>query len=457
MSKPINQYHEQLIQAINGSEKPGYVYTYPPKRAFRPLDKEKFNLSSAWNTQTDGINIYLHIPFCKVRCKFCNLFTMPTSESNRSITEQFTEAMIQEIKNHEELIGSRKVESIYFGGGTPTFLTPKQLGRIMEQLKRSFKYIPDNIEKSIEMYPDDSLEPGKLESIKEIGFNRISFGIQTFDSEELATTGRGYPAELGKEVIPLVKNLGFDDINIDLIYGLPGQDLASWKKNLHIAGELLPSTVTLYPLMIRPVTAYSKQQAVGKTEFKGFSEKFEWYEYAKQILKSYGYMQDSTVRFVLPGIGGYRQQDNEFAGTPTVGFGPGARSSSPDYHYSTDYAVAYGPTKGIIESYIESVLSGNYAATQGFELNYEEKIRRFVIQAVQLPGGFNLLEFENTFGFPLLEKFSQEFAALEEEDCITIVDNKVKLTEKGRKYSDMCAHLFYSQNVRELEKGYQHV
>jgi oxygen-independent coproporphyrinogen-3 oxidase len=452
----ISKIQSELRSAINNSVKPGYVYTYPPKRAFRNLNS-RFSLEKAWEGSGSEVNIYIHIPFCSVRCKFCNLFTLPIPQSaGRDITDLFTDAMIQEIKNYE-IIGRKKVKTIYWGGGTPTYLSKEQLGRILAQLKESFE-ITSEVENSIEVYPDDAMKPDLLEGLKSLGFNRVSFGIQTFDPDELDATGRGYPAELGSEVVKRVKDLGFDDVNVDLIYGLPRQTFDKWIKNVHIVGELLPSTVTLYSLMIRPKTNYNLLQEKGKEDFVDFETKFHWYEAGRKILKEYGYIQETTVRFVLPDKGGYQQQSSEFKGTPTIGLGPGARSSSPNFHYSTNYAVEYSPTKSIIENYITAVNNGHAAAQLGFELDKDEQMRRYVIQALQLPEGVDGALFESLYGVSIFDKFPDQLDALQLEECISH-DNSLRivLTEKGRKYSDICVGIFFSERVNELVRDYVHV
>ncbi len=450
----VNELRAELSSAIEAAVKPGYVYTYPPKRAFRPLDPT-FRYEDAWHDWNASVNVYIHVPFCEVRCRFCNLFTVPLAPSrSRSITDEYTDALIAEIHSYRRLFGVKQAASIYFGGGTPTYLTVEQFRRIFDSLLDSFPPTTD-AEVSVECYPDDASEPGKLEALRSFGVNRISFGIQTFDPDELDATGRPYPAELGVEVLARVKNLGFADWNADLIYGLPRQTLATWKDNLHRIGELQPTTVTLYPLMIRPVTAFGRQQKSGQVNFVPQETKFEWYEIGRHILATYGYRQQTTVRFVLPGKGGYRQQAKEFTGTPTLGLGAGARTAAPHIHYSTDYAVAYAPTLKIIRDFIERANADRPAATLGFVLADDEKARRYVVQAVQLPEGVASAVFERKFGMPLAKRFGPELAALQAEGCACETpDGGLVLTDKGRKYSDLCARLFFSPRVRELERNY---
>lgn len=452
----VEAFQQELTIAFAASLKPGYVYTYPPKRAFRPLNGH-FSYEQAWKNWKQGVNLYIHVPFCEVRCRFCNLFTIPLKSTNRSLTDAYVDALITEIQSYEPLLGTCPVESIYFGGGTPTFLTAAQFERIFRQLYSSFS-IAEGINTNVEMYPEDVKDTQKLEALKSLGVNRISFGIQTFDPEELRKTGRPYPAELSQQALSQVTQMGFSDVNADLIYGLPEQTLESWKRNLHIIGQLQPTTVTLYPLMIRPVTTFNRQKEQGKATFVPDQTKFEWYEISKSILHDYGYHQETTVRFVIPGKGGYLQQDREFSGTPTLGLGPGARTSAPDAHYSTNYAVAYGPTLEIIQAYIAAMEERKPAASEGFLLDEDEKRRRYVIQALQVSQGVNPTRFIELFGSSLTDLFGAQFEALRREGCIQETESgSIILTEKGRKYSDSCVRILFSERVKQLEQEYQHV
>lgn len=448
-----------LADNIAKAERPGYVYTYPPKRAFRPLD-DTFSVADSWDDEGERVNIYVHIPFCPVRCRFCNLFTLPITGSSpkRGMFASYTDSLVREIESYGPLVGHREVESIYFGGGTPSYLDFEDLERIVGTIDDVFVHDVDDIERCIEVYPDNVLEPGKLEALQRLGFNRLSFGIQTFDATELRATGRPYPAELGLEVLRRVTELGFADVNADLIYGLPHQTFESWLHNVELVADLGLPTLTLYPLMIRPVTAYYKQEQSHKVEFVPDRTKFEWHDAAREILERAGYRQETAVVFVKAGTGGgYQQQYREFGGTPTLGVGAGARSSAPNAHYSTDYAVAFQPTLAIIEDYVDSIDAGRTAARFGFVLDDDEKVRRYAVQALQLPRGIDEDVFEAETGVRIDGYFPGALEALEEEGCLERTDGRLRLTDRGVKYSDICVTLFFSERVSTLEAEYRPV
>lgn len=451
MVSRVDTLARELEEDLSNTDAISYLYTYPPRKSFRSLT-EDFTHEAAWQ-DVDDINVYIHIPFCPVRCQFCCLFTIPVSASgNQDLVDRYTEAVVREIASYQNILGHAHVKSIYFGGGTPTYLSIAQFGRIFEQLQHTFLRIDPEIERSVEVYPDVATEPGKLQGLKALGISRLSVGVQTLDPTLLRATGRPYPAELGLDMVRDCLNMGFDNINVDLIYGLPNQTLSGWERDLDRLARERPETITCYPLEFPRETAYTAQRRRNSSRFPAEETKAEWYDLSRAILESRGYVQETTVRFVLPG-GGYRQETLELSGTPTVGFGASACSSAPSVHYRTDYAVMFQPSMGIIQSYIDAIEHDRISASYGFVLDDDEAKRRYVICHLQLKEGLSKRDFRLAFGVSLRSEFGDELDALSRHGCIASVgDDIIVLTERGRRYSKVSMRLLFSRRVKELEE-----
>jgi oxygen-independent coproporphyrinogen III oxidase len=198
--------------------------------------------------------IYLHIPFCKSRCSYCDFAT--DVFKNNDTVERYVSAICSEIQN-STFETSNSVETIYFGGGTPSLLSPKQLEKILNTIHKSFA-VDEKIELTMEMNPATvSLET--LCEYRKLGVNRASFGVQTFDDTELKRLARGHDAKDARETFRLLREAGFDNISFDLIAGLPRQTVADWERNLDEALKLMPEHLSLYLLEINESTPLAEQ------------------------------------------------------------------------------------------------------------------------------------------------------------------------------------------------------
>lgn len=444
-------FHEKLVHGISTADLPTYVYSYPSKRAYRKMDGVR--LSDIWNGNEKGaVNLYLHIPFCRYRCTYCTLFL--TTKITDDVLERYVDKLCEQIALYAKFAGQRTVSSIYFGGGTPTVLNEAQFGKIFAALRASFPMHEENAEICVEGSPD-SFSAQILDCLKRLGVNRISMGLQTMHPRELKESGRPYPVE---ESISAIQRIAerFTHFNLDLIYGLSGQTEESWFDSLHQVIGYGPSTISLYPVVSRPLTSLERLLRNKAERYIDDNAKYAIYNKNVDILSRHGYRQESFTRFTrLPRhMNAYAQEANDFNGVPLIGFGTGARSYKDHFHYSFDYAVGTREVSKIIDGYLEMELDEQNVVQYGIELSEEEERRRFVLLTLtlnQLSQSF----YKGRFKRDLIADFGAELNALIAQECIEVGDGgKIELTPKGFKFSSLIASLFFSESIINKESEY---
>lgn len=435
---------QEIERKIEMAEWPGYVHTYPHKRAYRIIGKK--DILKAWEGTSGKLNIYVHIPFCRRKCVYCNLFST-VHGSDEQYFLAYVKTILKDIEFYKSYINADiQIASIYFGGGTPTILSINLLKMILGKIKEAFPHWDSEIEPCIECSPDD-LSEKYIIGLKKMGFKRISIGVQSFIQEELNTVNRRIDVTKIPFICDFAKKIGLN-INLDLIYGLPNQSKESAFSNVKKVADINPDTITAYPLAIREKTGMDN---LIDYSLMSMNDKYNMFDKIRTELTGRGYQCQTVVRFVRNSKSTYQQQRYEYQGIPTLGLGAGARSYTDDLHYSLDYMVNDYLIRNEIQSYISSgFLEGKYI---GFFFNEDEKMRRTVILNLLDPY-ICISDFENKFGITLFDKFGEEINALLATGLIEIMDDKVVLTLKGRKYCDIVASVFESKRVKSLYLNY---
>lgn len=263
--------------------------------------------------------IYLHIPFCKQRCNYCDFY----KETSLQHTDRFTEALITELRLRANYLNGASVHTIYFGGGTPSVLSGDQFQRIFRVLFDRYA-ITEDAEITLEANPDD-LTPAYLTMLTGLPFNRLSMGIQSFSDTELKAVNRRHTARQALEAVKDARQAGFQNISIDLIYGLPGQSFEQWMQNLQYAFELEPEHISAYGLMYEEGTGLWKQRARGLVRETPDEVMLKMYRYMLLQMSSKGYEAYEISNFALSG---FRSKHNSayWDLTPYLGAGPSAHS-----------------------------------------------------------------------------------------------------------------------------------
>lgn len=456
-----------FIDSVVTTGELGYVYTFPDKRLYSPVGDPNAYIKQAWESYSGPVGLYVHVPYCtpkpptaevqsmlKARqiptdgrdhlCGYCNLFTTIAKE----VPPVFVDTLLQEVNLYANLLQGKTLQptSLYFGGGSPSLLKIGDLGKIVTAIERSFGKVPEEGEKNIECIPD-TYNQNELAKVKEIGLNRISVGVQSFDTQVLHYTGRNYDPQLADEMIENALKIGFKNVNGDLIAGLPLATRDIFQNDVKHMADLSPHVVTIYQHMVRPITRFGRMAESGHLVTASSSEIYEWIAEADDILRVYGYQRASLTCWAKDG-GRYQQGEEIYLGVPILGFGPNARSYSPDAHYATGYAVSAKLSNYLISQWRQRVAAGQFPDIEGFKLTPDIKRRKNVILGLLSPEGVNKT---NLAGY-----FEPEFQALIDRGMLEEAGGGLKYTENGKTYSGALSRLFYGQEINEMMNKYQH-
>lgn len=440
---------ERLAAAIEANELAVYVYSYPSKRAYRPLSDD-YSLEAIWQGVSGPVNLYLHVPFCGYRCSFCTLFL--TTSHTVDARQRYVDAVTRQIAMYGDLIGHLEVVSLYIGGGTPTVLTPAQFETLFGALHRAFPSWRADAEVAVEGSPD-TMTRELLGALKSLGVNRISMGLQTLDPVEAEHVGRRYGLGVVHAAVEAIDAVGFENVNYDLIYGIEGQTRDSWLNSLRSTVGFGPGTVTLYPVVVRPLTGIVTRHAHHGDRFMGNGAKYALYSESVDYLADQGFRQNSFVRFSRRASDGLQQEAFDFAGLPLVGFGAGSRSYTAAVHYGTDFAVRRRETQEIITDFAASAHRRDEVPGLGFVLGVDEQKRRHCILNLSL-GRLDRNEYTRRFHDDVRHDFEEELSALLVQGCIDDLGDGYRLTRKGFMYSSVIATLFKSDDVTLLESSF---
>lgn len=244
----------------------------------------------------ESLGIYLHIPFCVRKCRYCDFLSGPATEETQ---ERYVEKLLEEMKAYEDLLGSRRTETVFLGGGTPSILEGREIVRMMERL-RKLGNISENAEITIEANPG-TVNREKLLAWKRAGINRISFGLQSAHSEALKRLGRIHTWETFLENYELARECGFTNINVDLMSALPGQTTAQWRQTMEQVTVLFPEHISAYSLIIEEGTPFYRDYAEHPELLPDEDEEREMYYETKAFLTSKGYARYEISNYAKPG------------------------------------------------------------------------------------------------------------------------------------------------------------
>lgn len=263
--------------------------------------------------------IYIHIPFCKQRCRYCAFY----SSTLYNMKEEYTSALCRELQMRRDYLGGETAETIYLGGGTPSTLTIEQLRRICDTLYAAYP-IAENPEVTIECNPDD-LTPEFLAELRTLPFNRISMGIQSFDDKQLKRLGRRHNAEKARQAVMNAREAGYSNISIDLMFALPGSTRETWQQDLESAIALHPDHLSAYNLMYEEGTPLYNALQRGELAELSEDENVEQFQMLIESMKGAGYRHYEISNFALPGRES-RHNSSYWNGTPYIGCGAAAHS-----------------------------------------------------------------------------------------------------------------------------------
>ncbi|GAA3410520.1 STM4012 family radical SAM protein [Paenibacillus hodogayensis] len=425
-----------------------YLYAYPHKTAYRRF-AAPMTLEELWKDEpAETLFLYMHIPFCGARCGFCNLFTLPDKRSDVHL--EYVDALDRQARQWAPHVGRKPFARFAIGGGTPTLLEPALLDRLFVIAERTMGLDPTRASISVETSPE-TVTPERLGILRERQVDRVSMGIQSFIEAEAAAIYRPQKPHEAERALELLKRDPFSILNLDLIYGLPGQTVQSWLYSVERTLAYEPEEIFLYPL-------YTREQTILKPErvrAGGTDIRMDCYIAARDRLLAAGYEQHSMRRFSKPSAASddakrilpYGCQEEGM-----VGLGCGARSYTRGVHYASRYAVSRSATAGIIADFVAA--ERHDLADYGYVLNEEEQRRRFVIKAILHSEGLTLSDYAERFPSSAALDDVPELRWLLDGGLAVLEQGVVKLTAEGLAYSDAIGDELISPGVRELMEGY---
>ena len=434
-----------LETLLSGSPFLSYAYSYPHKTAYRPLTPP-LSLADVWADESKNETaLYLHIPFCEMRCGFCNLFTTANPTEERET--QYLNALGRQADAVANALPAARCNRAAFGGGTPTFLSVAGLERALHIAARfaPLAAVPFSVETS-----PRTATPEKLATLRQGGVDRISMGIQSFVEGEVRAIGRGQRNEDVFAALEQIRALAFPTLNLDFMYGLPGQTAATWAFSLRAALRFEPEELYLYPLYIRPLTGLDGKALRHETDWD--AQRLTLYRQARETLLSSGYEQVS-LRFFRK-IGAATHPSSDAIGGNLIGIGCGARSYTRAVHYSSEWAVGRTGVNEIITDYIARSPSDFATITYGATLTTEEQKRRFLIYfLLQQAEGVPINAYRERFRSEFLEDFPYLSLLLERELALGHEEN-FSLTAAGWERADVLGPWLTSRAMRAKMEGF---
>ena len=263
--------------------------------------------------------IYIHIPFCNSKCAYCGFYSLPSLK----LKDRFLEALKAEIVARKDYLQGDAVNTIYFGGGTPSLLSLKEIGELLHLINAHYP-VASNAEITLEANPD-TLSLEHLEGLRQLGVNRLSIGIQSFFDNDLKYLSRRHDSHHAQQCLDWAKLAGFENISIDLIYGLPSSNTEQWNKNLDIFFAYGLSHLSAYALTLEPNAILTKQIELGKVQPVNEDDALRDYEILCQRAAENGYLHYEISNFCKRGMHS-KHNSSYWFGTPYIGFGPSAHS-----------------------------------------------------------------------------------------------------------------------------------
>jgi oxygen-independent coproporphyrinogen-3 oxidase len=435
----------------------GYVYGYPHKKAYRPLEAPR-TPREVWRDEPRRcLSCYVHLPFCTMRCSFCNLFTHVPGDEEPA--DAYLDALTRQMAHYADVLRPATFRNLYLGGGTPTYLSVAQLRRLVAALWDFLGIEPRATMSCIEASPE-TLDEEKVAALRELGFLRLSLGIQSFVEQELRHVNRRFTFAQNRAAVETVGRAGFPFFNIDLIYGLPGQTGASWRYSLERAIDSPATSLFLYPLYVRPLTGLDRRRDLPPAPAP--PEMGRLYDVALERLTAVGFRQVTMRQFRRdPGaalVGIKRDaEDLEYRcqRDGLLGLGAGARSYTRALHYSTPWRMVARNIRAVIADYEGAWRSDDALIRHGFALDADEQRCRFVILSL-LYDGLDCAAFADAFAADARALFAPQWQALFAEGCVHDDGAALRLTARGVRHSDVVGHLFFSDRVRRLAETFEY-
>ena len=415
-----------------------FISNYPPFSQWTGDRLDDVERALATSPAPDvPLGLYLHIPFCRKRCKFC-YFKVFTDQNAKDI-EAYVSALCREIElvSQQPVMGDRPFRFVYFGGGTPSFLGVRQLRSLVERLQANINW--DKAEEVTFECEPGTLQESKVKALRELGVTRLSLGIENFSDSILEENGR---AHLTKEVYKAwdwIQAADFPNVNIDLISGMVGENWDNWKHNIRETIKLSPHSVTIYQMELPFNTVYSKDILGEKIEtpVADWDTKREWLNYAYDELQSAGYKISSAytmVKDLKDDVVSFSYRDNLWQGSDLLATGIASFGHVSGVHYQN---------KADMKQYQSDLLEeGKLPLGRAFTPTPHQALIREMI--LQLKRGFLEVDyFRQKFDVDILDHWQEQFQAHQADGMLSFDQGRIELTRKGFLHADALLPIFF--------------
>ena len=367
--------------------------------------------------------LYIHIPFCLSKCLYCDFYSL----TSISAIPDFLDALFKEMEMYHNRFNP--FDTVYIGGGTPSLLSPQQLENILKRVRKNFDLISDpeiTPEITIETNPAD-LDQSSLELMRKIGINRINIGVQSFNQKILNFLGRRHSVRQAISAVEGSRKAGFHNIGLDLIYGVPAQDIESWLDTLKQAVAFSPEHISCYQLTLETKTPLGMRCQAGEFSLPGEELQHEFFMKTSEFLEDAGYIHYEVSNFARGKEHTSRHNQKYWDHSPYLGLGPSAHSFQCNQRWWNHRSL---------DQYLAAINAGNLPVEETETLTMEQLRLEALYLGLRTKKGIFLQDFENRYHYDLFTEKKKILAKLEEEGFISIQDGYLHPTQSGLAVAD---------------------
>jgi oxygen-independent coproporphyrinogen III oxidase len=378
----------------------------------------------ACREETTAAGIYIHVPFCLAKCHYCDFYSI----TDLNLIPDYLETLLVEAKQCRQAVSA--VDTIYFGGGTPSVLSAQQIESILSHLHACFVVDPA-AEITLEINPG-TVTPEKLSGYRSVGINRLNIGLQSTHDQTLRLLGRIHTAKQGLDTYRFAKQSGFDNIGLDLIYGIPGQTEKQWRAELAAGVALGAQHLSCYTLTLEPGTPLSIKVSNGTIAHLDEAIIGELFSFTGDFLNHNGYRQYEVSNYARVSIADkadYRSRHNQKYWTfaPYLGFGPAAHSFLDNRRWWNIRSLG---------GYIEAIQSARSPIAETETLDQEQQMMEYIYLGLRQTAGIDTFDFESRFDLNFYRWHEHDIACLLDEGLIEIYDRWIRTTARGMRFLD---------------------
>ncbi len=386
-----------------------------------PLEREWNRLAPDPSRPTQTAGLYVHIPFCLSKCPYCDFYSLPSP----SLIPEFLEGLLKEMEWVKVRDRFDSFDTLYIGGGTPSLLSPQQLERILTRVRKAFHLLPEP-EITMEANPAD-LDRSYLRSIQELGINRITLGVQSFDEPVLSFLGRRHSVRQASSAIDMAREVGFQNLGLDLIYGVPGQKIETWLQTLKQALVFSPEHLSCYELTFEPETPLGRSYQSGEFLRPDEDLQYEFFMETSEFLEGNGYLHYEVSNFARELRFASRHNQKYWDHSPYLGLGPSAHSFQSGHRWWNHRCL---------DRYLKTIEQG-LLPIEGEEILTPEQLQlEALFLGLRTRRGVDVADLKTRYGSDLLAEKKEILGKLEEEGLVDLRDGIVSPTRRGLALSD---------------------